>query len=205
MTRPVITAQKLTAQAREHGEVVLPENALLTPSAKDWLLGAKVPVRTDGAEAPQPKGPRFYLLGDGGDPYLKALLPDLERRFPSLEFLSCNNDRRCLLESLRRVCSDLSKSPARRAVAILEHGGITSCVANKQARVRAAILDQPSALRMLTRELGINLLILEKGRFAVGQARASIETFLTGRTSTDPRVAPFLPPMGLGDEPERGA
>jgi len=195
MTRTVVTAQRLIAMARERGAIVLPGNALITPAAADWLLTAKVPVTQEGAAPPVPAEPTFHLLGDGGDPYVRALLPGLERRFPSLEFLSCRNDRRCLLEHLRTITAALSEDPARRAV-VVANGAVVSCVANKQARVRAAILDQPGSLRMLMRELGANLLILEPGRFSPGQARASCEQFFTGRTSTCPSLASALPPFG---------
>ena len=71
------------------------------------------------------------------------------------------------------------ESPGR-VVIVVENGAIASCVANKRAHVRAAVIARPSELRMLQRELGINVLIVETGRFSIHHGRAMIEAFLTG-------------------------
>ena len=94
MTRPLVTVNALIRQARADGAITIPENALVTPAAADWLQSTHVPVRQVGAAEPKPDGAaRCYLIGNGSGAYVQTLLPRLERRYPTLEFLSCRGDR----------------------------------------------------------------------------------------------------------------
>jgi hypothetical protein len=184
MKRPLITVNALIAQVREHGRVALPQDALITPAARDWLRGARVTVRqidAAAAAAPTNSAPPVYLVGDPKVASVQALLPQLERQCPSLRFLPCNGDLRGVLSAVGEMCAGLGACTRRRGIAVVPDGAAVSCVANKHAKVRAAILNQPSALFALVHELGINLLILECERLSLQSIRAAIETFLTSR------------------------
>lgn len=193
MGRPLVTVKTLLAQSRERGAIELPAEALITPAAADWLRGSRVPVRqADGVDTQPDHQPSHYLIGDPADAYLQALLPTLERRDPELEFLPCNGDRQGLLDAVRKMCAGLAERPQRRGVIIVGSGAIPDCVANKCAHVRAAIAAAPSALFSLQQELGINVLIIERGRTSLHQARGMIETFFRGPTRLDPVIEAAL-------------
>jgi hypothetical protein len=189
VARPLVTVKTLITQSRERGEVELPADALITPAAADWLRGSRIPVRRvkAGNVRPEP-APGNYLIGDAADPYLQALLPTLERTQPGLEFLPCNGDRRGLLNAVQRMCGGIAESPGRSGVVVVANGAIPDCVANKHAHVRAAIAAGPSVLLVLQRELGLNVLIIERDRTSVQQARGMIETFFRGPTQLDPVI-----------------
>lgn len=202
MSRPLVTVRTLVSQLRERGAIELPENALVTPAARDWLHGSRARVQRVAARRPAPPAsPTVYLVGDAAQPVVRALLPALERRWPGLRFLPCHGNMAGLMAALREACARLAESSEHRAVVIVRDGAGVSCVANKCAHVRAAILGAPSALFALQHELGINLLILERERTSLAQMRAAIETFLTGRSSLSPVLAAALDGLAAGVAP----
>lgn len=194
MSRPLVTVKTLIAAARDAGEIALPENALITPAAADWLQTTRVPVKKVGAEAP-PSSPRaaVYVVGDANCPVVQTILPGLQRSRDGVEFLPCHGRLAGLLDAVRQTCELLRECSQRRGVVLVEHAGPTvSCVANRTPGVQAAILPQPSALFGLMRRLGVNMLILETGRLSVAQLRASLDTFLAGKVELDPTITAAL-------------
>lgn len=193
MTRSLITVNTLRTLVREHGRVEIPANALVTPAARDWLQGARVPVQY-GVETATPivAGPTHYVIGDGRKSDIQTLVPTLERQYCGLQFRSCEGKMGRLLDVLRQTCEDLAGDAARRAVVIVREGASISIVANKYAHVRAAILPRPSDLFIFQRELGVNLLILERERTSLAQMRAAIDALFTGPAELAPVVAAAL-------------
>ena len=212
MSRPLVTVSALIAQARERGRIELPADALITPAAQDWLRGSRFPVQRTAPQRPAPDdAPTYYLIGDAADPYLQALLPGLERRFPGLRFLPCHGRCEGLLAAIDQMCAGLRcgaacgagaaaaerAGRARRGVIIVSSGAIANCVANKHQHVRAAIVCQPSALLPLLRELALNVLIIEKERTSLRQAQGLIDTFFNAAQSAPaPAVAAALAGAG---------
>ena len=201
MTRPLVTVKTLIAQTRQRGAVELPENALVTPAARDWLSGTRVAVRRVNAPPEQAAAPERYFLGDAAQPVVQTLVPGLHRRHAGLKFVPCHGNMAGLLAALRETCAALSAAPERRAVVVVREGASISCVANKYPRVRAAILGQPSDLLMLLRELGVNLLILERERTSLQQMRAAIDSFFTGPCSVAPVIEAALAGLALAAQP----
>ena len=194
MNRPLITVKTLLAQSQNGDTIELPANALITPAAADWLRTCRKPVQRVGVTNPEPNHtPAIYLIGDPSTPYLRTLLPGLEREHHSLTFLTCNGKRDGLLEAIHTMCDAIGEDKSCRGIIVVENGAISSCVANKHPAVRAAIVTQRSSLFGLQRELGINVLIIENGRTSLQQARATIDSFLSGKSRLDPVIAAALP------------
>lgn len=193
MTRTLITVNTLRTLVREQGRVDIPADALITPAARDWLQGARVPVQY-GVQTASPiaVGPTHYLIGDGRKADIQTLVPTLERQYPGLQFRSCEGKMGRLLDVLRQTCEDLATDCERRAVVVVREGASISIVANKYAQVRAAILPRPSDLFTFQRELGVNLLILERERTSLAQMRAAIDALFTGPAELAPVVAAAL-------------
>jgi hypothetical protein len=193
MSRPLVTVKMLIAQSRDRGSVELPANALVTPAAADWLRSSRFPVQhLDADPPPTARRPTAYLLGDAADPYVQTLLPALQRRHDDVRLLPCNGRLSGLLSALGQMCAGMKEGSQRRGVIVVNSGAIASCVANRHAHVRAAIVTQPSALFTMLRELGINVLIVEKGRTSLRQAQAMIETFLSAETQVNPAISAVL-------------
>ena len=178
MKRPVVTVKWLQQQARSGDAIVLPDRALITPAAQDWLRDTRIVVGRGGESRPRSDAPVLYVIGDGRTPLMQTMVPTLERRFENVEFLPCNGHLRGLLEAAHVACEGLSSCSRRRGVLIVEDGATVNCVANRYGGVRAAILQRPAALFALQRRLAPNLLILETGRFGLHQIVASVEAFL---------------------------
>ncbi len=193
MTRTLVTVRTLVEQVRTHGRIELPADALITPAARDWLRGTHLRVATRPASASgPPTGPVVYFVGDARQPDVQTLLPMLERSYPRLRFLPCDGHIAGLLAAVRETCVGLGECEERRGVVLVSDGAPLCCVANRFAGVRAAILAAPSALFGLIRELGVNLLILERGRLSLAQIRAAITTFVAGKPHVSPEIAAAL-------------
>ena len=207
MSRPLITVKTLIGQSRERGEIELPANALVTPAAADWLRSASVRVRrTDASNAVSDDGAVVYVVGDARDAMLQTLLPALERQNGQTKFLPCNGHLAGLLDAVRETCDGLSECTRARGIVLVRNGAIVNCVANKYAKVRAAIAAKPSGLLALLRTLGVNLLIVETERLSLRQVQATISDFLAGTTSVDPIVESALAglPASNGESPACG-
>ncbi|MEW6250110.1 MAG: RpiB/LacA/LacB family sugar-phosphate isomerase [Planctomycetota bacterium] len=211
MSRPLITVNTLVAQLRERGAVELPQDALITPAAADWLRGTHVPVRRlaanpdeDGSgsangragaaahPAQRPAAPDLYVVGDGRIPVLKTLLPGLEREYAGVKFLSCRGVVEGLCSALHEACTGLAGCTQRRALVVVVDGAIASCVANKYPHVRAAIVTRPSVVYDLVHRLAANLLILESERLSLRQMQGIVAEFLRGKPELEPAVAEAL-------------
>lgn len=188
MGRPLITVNTLLAMER-HGEIVLPTDALITPAAQDFLHGTRTKVRHVDAEPVVSDQPRRYVCGDAHCPLIKAVLPGLERDYPSLEFSSCEGQVGVLLPSLAKICADLTECDQRRGIVLVEKTALVGCFANKYPKVRAAAVESPAVLFDLMRGLEINLLMINPAKVAMRQMRAMIDTFFTGKTSLAPEIA----------------
>jgi ribose 5-phosphate isomerase RpiB len=86
----------------------------------------------------------------------------------------------------------LAECHQRRAVVLVPDGAVVAAVANRHAKVRAAIVNKPSKLPMLQRCLGPNLLVMETGEVAVRQIQALVADFFKGRPQTEECVAAAL-------------
>ncbi len=218
MSRPLVTVRTLLAQLRARGAIELPPAALITPAARDWLRGCRVPVRNADASSRDPQGanspsrgpegvgvaatpdetPRFYLIADPRDPFAQALLPALERRWPRLAHVAVGPRAADVAAAIRGVATQLAGCPRHRAVALLTDGALAVCVANRFPHVRAAVLTRPGGLHALQHELGINLLILEREPLAFAQLRATSERFFAGPIAVAPDVRDALTAAGSG-------
>jgi len=193
MSRPLITVKTLNAQSRADPGINLPAAAHITPPAQDWLQATRLPVRRNGVGARAPaSSPTVYVIGDAKDATMQTLLPTLERHHDSLTFLPCQGNLAGCLDAVHRMCEGLSQCSQRRGIVLVRAGGIVSCVANRNPKVRAAVLTRPSDLYGLQKNLDINVLILEQERMSLRQMLASIETFLTGKGSLSPAVEAAL-------------
>jgi len=201
VSRPLVTANSITAQARKFGRVELPANALITPAARDRLQGTNLPVTWLDAETEPSTRVGLYLVGDASNPTCQALLPVLERSLGGVNFWSCQGHRAGLLAALRNATDALAKCSQRRGAVIVRDGGIVQCVANHEAHVRAVVYDRPTRLTAYMRELAPNLLILEHERLSLGQMRGMLETFIRGETGMDPVIESAL----HGDSKENSA
>ncbi len=202
MTRPLITVNMLQAQARDAGAVTLPDNALVTPAARDWLHGARVPVKhTDAVASANPTGATVFLVGDERDATVQTLLPSMQREHAKLRFHPTGGRLESLLASLKFIATDLAACDKRHAVALVDCAAALLCVANKFCAVRAITARTRGALQQQMQVLCPNMLVIETGAVALQQAQALIGAFLRSHAALDPHVKSvmeFAQPDGDG-------
>lgn len=192
MSRPLVTVNTITTMARTLGRVELPANALITPAARDRLQGSGLTVTWLGADEAPAQRTALYLVGDGANPTCQTLVTSLERVLGKVQFWSCNGHRAGLLAALKNATDALAKCSQRRAAVVVRDGGLVSCVANRQAHVRAVVCDKPTRLMGYMRDLAVNLLVLEYERLSLRQMQGMLETFVRSETGIDPVVEAAL-------------
>jgi hypothetical protein len=196
MNRPLVTVKSLLAQARDGREIVLADEALVTPAAEEWLTRCGLPVRRMNAPSDaNTLSPTLCVVGDAAHPRLRTLLPMIERRFGPVTFRPCHGHRKGLLAALAQTCDALAGCSRRKGIVIVRDGALSQCVANKREGVRAAIISRPSQLFELVRGLGVNLLILEHESVSLRQMQAIIERFVSMEPSIDPLLELALGPV----------
>lgn len=189
MKRPLVTVKVLVALARNGGPIEIPDGALITPAAEDWLRGATRSVKRVAAtrKSASPKA-TLYIVGDDKAPTVRTLLPLLERSQGKVRMLSCHGNIDGCMLAIEDMCLRLAECPRRRGVVLVGITGIAACVANKFPLVRAAVLSKPSSLFDAQRRLGANALIIDPGRFSLRQMQATIESFAVGSSESEPAV-----------------
>jgi hypothetical protein len=195
MARPLITVKALMQQVRKRGRVQLPENALISPAAADWLRGTHVQVQRTGAvqlggrgDADGKSARAIYLVGDEHEPCVQTLVPELERRHAGLRFRPVQPRVTSLIVALVDMCAALNGCARTRGIAIVNEASLVTCLANRFPRVRGAIVARASELHALMRRMALNLLILPLGDIALRQQAALIDSFLAGRADFEPEL-----------------
>ena len=180
MSRPVITAIGLDDLLRDGQEIRLPTDALLTPSASDWLKECDVPVTWE--ERVTSIG-RLAAVMDPSQQELRLMRRMLDRQGVLAEVLEPAGGRSGLPAAVRRLCGMVHRREVAKGVVFVEDGAMPVCLANKHHGIRAAMgLDVP-AVEEAARTLGVNVLVLEYPALTTYQMKQIIDRLLAGPAS----------------------
>lgn len=188
MNRSVITANALEDWRREGREIRIPRDALLTPSARDWIRHAACPiawldVRADG------DGATLGVAGGLSLPSLRCLHTELERTAGDVRVFETEGNRRKLIRALGRMCSAIQRGELTRGLVLVEDGAVSACVANKYRGIRACMGTGVIATDAAIRELGVNVLIIEYPQRTFHEMRQMIRRLVSGPGRTDKAVS----------------
>ncbi|HPD30668.1 MAG TPA: RpiB/LacA/LacB family sugar-phosphate isomerase [Phycisphaerae bacterium] len=178
MSRPVVTAILLEDLRREGKEIRLPEGALVTPAARDWLKEHSLPVTWEKAPAGAPG--RLAVVMDPSLSELRMMRAMLDRGGQLAEVIEPAGGRSGMLAATRRLCGKIARGEVAKGVVFAADGPVPVCVANKHNGVRAALGVNIPMTEEACRSLGINVLVLEYPTLTPYQMKQMIDRLLAG-------------------------
>jgi hypothetical protein len=169
VTEAVITADLLAGAVRGARSITIGVRSILTPSARDWLNTRKISWNRGGAEVSAAlAGPavgnsssssqrsRWQLLLQTVTPNVRALHESLKRQPDGwkLDLVGAPNEAATLAARL------ISTAEADGVVVLTEYAEIIACRANRNERVRAAVIVDRKQLELTRQHLGVNLVCI---------------------------------------------
>lgn len=159
MARTVITQQQAERQTT-NGVLVVPEGALITPLAADWIRERTVRVQpessggeTGGAAAPG----TLFVLGAASTPQWSLIEAALRRDGTDPQPIEADGP----VQSLDDLLGRLAASPDAVGLVLTDRPGAVACYVNKHPGVRAVAPATINALRADLPLCGPNLLALD--------------------------------------------
>ncbi len=181
MSRPVVTAILLEDLRREGKEIRLPEGALVTPAARDWLKEHPLPVTWEKSPAGAPG--KLAVVMDPSLSELRMMRAMLDRGGRLAEVIEPAGGRSGVLAATRRLCGKIARGEVAKGVVFAADGPVPVCVANKHNGVRAALGVNIPMTEEACRSLGINVLVLEYPTLTPYQMKQMIDRLLAGSAS----------------------
>lgn len=156
--QPVITAELLNEYVRGGQVVRIGPRSILTPSARDWLSQRKIDwSRINSATVANPgTAARWQLVITSVTPAVSTLRPTLSAW--KSELLGTPEEAADL--AVRSICT----GDADGVLGFCNSAATVACLANRNPRVRAAVLHSTEELSELTARLDPNLLVVNPQR-----------------------------------------
>ncbi len=166
----VITAALLETRGVVSGPVVFAAKAIVTPSAVDFLSSRKIGwTRTAGAATPNMSSASWSVLISRSTPAVVSVL-DAVAQHPGVrwqrQLVGCHR------ESARLAVSALCRGECDGVIAVTGKPEALACYANRNAKVRAAVVDTAARAKRVRCTVGANL-------FAVDPAEQSVFSLRT--------------------------
>jgi hypothetical protein len=182
----VVSAVDLVRQLNGHRRLLVPRQAVLTPSAVEELRqrGVAIERETPAARA----GPRWAYGQDGPYPAVQSAIQTLQREgwlFPSLPVSNGPMSGAWVRDLAERV---VRGSECAGAVVFCENPALVCCLANKLPGWRAAAVCTLAQLGRVLQTFAPNLIAVEMPGRTFFEIRQMLRTVCTPRTCPD-RVA----------------
>jgi len=196
MSRPVVTAILLDDLRREGKEIRLPEGALVTPAARDWLKEYSLPVTWEKAPAGGPG--KLAAVMDPSLPELRLMRTMLDRGGRLAEVIEPDGGRKGIPAATRQLCGRIARGEVAKGVVFAADGPVPVCVANKHNGVRAALGVNIPMVEEACRSLGINVLVLEYPTLTPYQMKQMIDRLLAGSAGPPQETAAAIEAIEQG-------
>ena len=161
LTASVITAGLLEETARVGQPLKIGRRSILTPSARDWLHTKRIDwSRIDklaaGGSATAKLAARWQLIVQSVTPTVKALHDGLKRQPEGWKIELVGQ----AVEAATLAIGSISKAEHDGVVILSEFAEIVACRANRNERVRAAVVSDRKQLELTMRHLGANVICI---------------------------------------------
>lgn len=150
----VITADVLEERVRKGQSLRIGNRAILTPSARDWLAQRKIAwTRSSGASTAQAhSAARWQLIITTATPAVGNLRQELAGWKTDL----LGTPQEAAEQATRAICTGESDG----VLALCRAADVVACLANRNPKVRAAVLRSTADLSDLASQLDPNLLVV---------------------------------------------
>lgn len=161
LTASVITADLLEATACVGQPLKIGRRSILTPSARDWLRTkriewSRIDKLTSGGSGTTKGAVRWQLIVQTITPTVKALHDGLKRQPEGWKIELVGQPA----EAATLAMSSISKAEHDGVAILSEYAEIIACRANRNERVRAAVISDRRQLELTMQHLGVNLVCI---------------------------------------------
>jgi hypothetical protein len=164
LTAAVITADLLAATVRTGMALQIGRKSIVTPAARDWLHTNKVVWSRSGSVAPQTlvateptvkvvSVGKWQLVIQTVTANVRALQDAFKRRSDGWDIELVGQPHEAALAAIRSI----STAERDGVVVISDFAEVIACRANRNARVRAAVITDRKQLELASQHLGVNL------------------------------------------------
>lgn len=174
-------------------EIVLGAKTIVTPLALDFLRGKRIAIRREQTsdKAVSIAGGWGIALERPHEGVATALKALAKEGLSLIALESASADKLAWVKSLAKRIAE-GKPPG--ALLVSEHAALAACIANKTRGVRAAVVSQPSEVRLLKATLGPNLFTIA----AAGRTFFELRQIVKLATASPP-----VSPLGEIDDAHR--
>ena len=158
LSGPVITADLLEQSLRAGQSLRIGRNSILTPSARDWLNSRRTSwTRQDKAHsAGSDSRARWQLILQTVTPAVKSLQEGLRRTSDGWKIELVGQP----LEAVKLATGFITTAESDGVVIFTEQAELMACYANRNERVRAAVVQNSKQWEHVTRTLGANVVCI---------------------------------------------
>jgi hypothetical protein len=186
LTLPIITADVLEQTVRAGQAVRIGRNSILTPSARDWLNSKRTPWTRQDKASGTTAGSRakWQVILQTVTPTVRSLQDGLRRLADGWKVEIVGQP----LEAAVLATSLVSTAECDGVVIFTEQAELIACRANRNERVRAAVMQNPKQWEQVVRSLGANVVCISP----IGRTFIELRNLLRDCAATRPR-----PPAGM--------
>ena len=186
LTVPVITADILEQSVRAGQSVRIGRNSILTPSARDWLNSKRTSWTRQDKAAAMAAGSRarWQVILQTVTPTVRSLQDGLRRLADGWKIEIVGQP----LEAAVLATSLVSTAECDGVVIFTEQAELIACKANRNERVRAAVMQNAKQWEQVMRTLSANVVCISP----IGRTFIELRNLLRDCAGTRPR-----PPAGL--------
>jgi hypothetical protein len=157
----IITADLLEENARVGQPLKIGRRSILTPSARDWLHTKRIDwSRGDkasaGGNSSSTAAARWQLIVQSVTPTVKALHDGLKRQSEGWKIELVGQP----VEAAALAIGSINKAEFEGVTILSEFAEIIACRANRNERVRAAVISDRKQLELTMQHLGVNVVCI---------------------------------------------
>ena len=161
LTASIITADLLEVTARVGQPLKIGHRSILTPSARDWLHTKRIDWsridKLSAGDSGATKGTaRWQLIVQTVTPTVKALHDGLKRQPEGWKIELVGQAS----EAATLAIGSISKAEHEGVAILSEYAEIIACRANRNERVRAAVISDRKQLELTMQHLGVNVVCI---------------------------------------------
>lgn len=148
----VITADLLAEQIRPGQAVRIGRKSILTPSARDWLASRKIAWSRTSDSTTTASSARWQLVLTSVTPAVSTLRQSLTGWKSELLGTPA--------EAAEHAARVISASEFDGVLALCQSAEVVACLANRHAKIRAAVLGSTTELHELATQMSPNMLVV---------------------------------------------
>jgi hypothetical protein len=169
----VVTAETLLQRVNGHGSITVGPKTVLTPAAQDFLREHAVSWTRTLAGSTGANSVRWLAVVMRTTPTVSAALKDLGD--------ACRAELvGDIAEAIRLAVGAVCRADAVGAIVYCIEPHRAACLANRNARIRAAAVDTAAGVERIVQEIGVNVLAVDPTERSYIELRNIVRAFTCG-------------------------